>query len=98
MLLQAITLTHANTHAEQHVLGGDATKETTGDAFRAEVTAQTGGPVAREPGTYIPILETLYGGCDADGHQEPTLSMPRSLSFASCTNRSSTDHESSKES
>jgi len=50
VLLQAIAFSHAEAHANQHVLGGDAAKETHDDAFRADVAAQNGAPTVREPG------------------------------------------------
>jgi hypothetical protein len=60
VLLQAATIPCADAQANQHVLGGDSTAETNGDAFLNEIAAQSGGQSVRQPGTtalgplYIP--------------------------------------------
>lgn len=58
MLLQAATIPCAEAQANQHVLGGDSTAETNGDAFLNEIAAQSGGQAARQPGTLV--LDLLY--------------------------------------
>ncbi|KAK4128666.1 HCP-like protein [Parathielavia appendiculata] len=50
LLLQAITISYAKAQPNQHVLGGDTTGETDGNSFRAEIDAQRGRQMPREPG------------------------------------------------
>ncbi|KAK4241575.1 protein sel-1 1 [Achaetomium macrosporum] len=50
LLLQAVAFSYAEAQAAQHVLDSDAAEKTNGDTFRAEVSTQSGGQAAREPG------------------------------------------------